>query len=114
MSKYIKIDPDKAERELARLRYRATAYEVSFEAPDGTEYLVCYSGRKTNQALCEMLARYKDRVCPLMDDTEGDLQRRTQWPAYKSPTWRFGFSGRTYRDALTEGRLPSIPAARES
>jgi hypothetical protein len=108
MTKFVPIDPAKAERERARLHNRATAYEVSFTAPDGTEYLVCYSERKTNRVLFEILAGHQAQICPLMDDTEGDLQRRTSWPAYKSPTWRFGFSGRTYRDMLTEGRLPSL------
>ena len=111
MTKFIPIDSAKAERVLARLHNRATAYEISFKAPDGSQYLVCYSERKTNRALQDMLIRYRERVCPLMDETEGDLQRRTQWPAYQSPTWRFGFSGRTYRDMLHEGRLPSLPLA---
>src|SRR5260370_31123922 len=102
MTKFIPVDTAKAERELARLHNRATAYEVSFTAPDGTEYLVCYSERKTNRVLFEILARHQTRICPLMDETEGDLQRRTSWPAYKSPTWRFGFSRRTYPDSLRQ------------
>jgi hypothetical protein len=78
MTKFIPIDSAKAERELARLHSRATAYEIAFKAPDGTEYLVCHSERKTNRALHDMLIRYRERVSPLMDETEGDRQRRTQ------------------------------------
>src|SRR5438046_605937 len=98
-----------SECRLARLARYPTAYELAINTIDGRKLLIAYSQRRTTQCLLANMRAHRETLCRLIDDCQGDLNRTG--PAYVAPTWRIGFTGRTERQAISEGELPRMSEA---
>ncbi len=96
-------------RRLASLSNCFTSYEIAFHGIDGHKVLCGYSQRKTRACIAKMLVAMRDAVLPLIDETDADWNGR----AYTSPTWSFGFTGRTERQCIMEGELPPLASRPE-
>lgn len=97
-----------AEKRLAAMKYRATAWEVALIAADGRLYRIGYSERKGKTAAYRIFTANIAAIAPLIDDADGEWNAKQQ--AFVSPTgWKVGFfTGRTKRDAIIEGELPKV------
>lgn len=100
------------QEQLERLKHHATAYEL--HATNGSQsILVCYC-RKTKPGLINALTRTLNsgsRRIDLLSVKTSTKPESWTWEAgaaVKSGEWRVHFSGRTEREAIIAGELPSI------
>ena len=101
---------DQQQRQLERIKYYATRYEVRLTLPDGLAMLVCYTERKSKAGLYSCLQNRGKAILALMPEMPEDCSL-----AYdKARGFIMGngasvaFSGRTQRDAIMSGALPYI------
>jgi hypothetical protein len=103
---------EKQQRQLERIKYYATRYEVKLTLPDGRAMLVCYTERKSKVGLYHSLQSRGKAILAQMPDLPEDA------PLTYDKAQGFGlgngahvvFSGRTQRDAIMSGELAFIGA----
>jgi len=100
------LDLKKLQR-LNQLKYRDTRYEVVLVNSSGTEiYLVAYTARRGKMALVNAIRNvfeHVDRIARVADET-----KITTKYIQINPNWRVAYSGRTERQAITEGEHPKV------
>ena len=97
-------------RQLERIKYYATRYEVRLTLPDGRAMLVCYTPRKSKAGLLDALQSRGKAILALMPEMPEDSRltyTKAQGFALGNGA-RVAFSGRTQRDAIMAGALPYI------
>ena len=95
------------EERLARLKNYRTRYEVVLT--NGTDkYLVLYTSRRSKMGLCLAVQQRSDAVSLITNGINPWLSKRgdTSHPG----EWSVLFSGRTQREAITDGELPFASA----
>lgn len=97
--------------QLARLTNRATRYEVVAQRPDGTTALVGYTPRRTLSGLRDAAGNRGTELVAWLDAPPG---AEMSWRRGCTDTVQITgggivrFSGRTQREAICAGALPSI------
>ena len=97
--------PPETQRRLERLKYRATLYELVMERA-GEKYLVLYSGQSRDNLL-SAVRKHGTIFAKITGSSIITFGKRAS-DAATSGDWRIYFSGRTEREAITEGELPFI------
>lgn len=101
---------DQQQRQLERIKYYATRYEVRLTLPDGRARLVCYTPRKNKTGLLIAMQERGEKILALMPEMPEDSRLTYN----KARGFIMGngasvaFSGRTQRDAIMSGALPYI------
>ena len=101
---------DQQQRQLERIKYYATRYEVRLTLPDGRAMLVCYTERKSKAGLYSCLQNRGKAILALMPEMPEDSRltyNKAQGFALGNGA-SVAFSGRTQRDAIMSGALPYI------
>jgi hypothetical protein len=97
---------------LSRLQNRHTRYEIAATHPDGRKLLIAYSARKNRQGLIAAVHAYGVAIVrnlKLPEDVRMYPGKRACDPITIGE-WSFAFSGRTQRDCILSGELPSMGA----
>lgn len=98
---------DTIDQRLEALRNRPTSYEIALVATNGDRYRIGYSVQRTKKAAFHIFAQALPKFAHLLDDDDGNWDRKQM--AFVAPNWKFGFfTGRTKRDAIIEGELPTV------
>ncbi len=84
-----------------------TRWEIALTGIDGTARLVAYTARRTKSCIGANFDARRAAILPFIDVTAAAWDRARM--TYASPTWRFGFTGRTEIVAKQAGELPSLP-----
>ena len=93
---------------LAHLRNRATRYEITAKGPDG-EFLVGYTARKTRRGMLEVMRMYHGNLIHLCDTNEMTVPSHFKAKdGIVMGDWTIKFSGRTQRDAISNGELDRL------
>jgi hypothetical protein len=97
------------ERQLRRLesiKNYHTRYEALLVGPDEQNILIGYTSRQTRRGLLDLLRRHPDAVINLVG---GDAKTTYGHKMVSfSSGWTAKFSGRTERDAILHGEMPSL------
>jgi len=89
-----------------------TKYETILTAPDGSRFLLLYTGRRSLPGLLACLRQRGAELCDrigLDDSARCTRSGKGLFPVLDFGNgWTAGFSGRTQLQARTEGELPWI------
>ena len=99
---------------LKALKYYGTAYEVCLWHPDGRRYLIGYVGRRNRLGIVKALQRVGERVLAITNMSEDDrfaFDKGGKQAQLTATGWRFGITGRTERDAISQGECERLPSA---
>lgn len=80
-----------------------TSYEIALTV-NGKRYFLGYTERHTKGAIARAMVANRVRILELIDDSDAEWNSKAK--AFIGPTWQVGFTGRTKRDANTDGELP--------
>ena len=99
--------PTTAEK-LARITRYATKYEVIAEHPEYRSILLGYTGRKSFQGLLVAARQHGEQLVDLLGLTTDHRADRQGSTLLLGNGWSIRFSGRTQREAYTEGERPFV------
>jgi hypothetical protein len=104
------MNNERAKRErLARLSNRRTRYELAAQGADGRRVLIAYCARRTRGGLLDACRGRAAQVVALTGSPEIVFGRRAADGA-TAGAWSIVWTGRTERDAITEGELEFVGA----
>lgn len=92
---------------LARLHNRPTRYELAATHADGRKVLIAYSPRRNRQGLLAA-ARERGELLVKLAGTDSITFAKLAAGGATMGAWSIKYTGRTQREAYTEGELPYI------
>lgn len=92
---------------LEALQGRQTLYEVALVAPDGRRWFVSYTAQSGSK-LRAAVARRAVSIAATMADSDPVVLSEGKNSMQLSGGWVVRFTGRTERETILEGRLPSL------
>ena len=92
---------------LTRLQRYATCYELAIRHADGRTYLLAYCGSKSRETVFRIARKHGTRIVEVTGVDQIFFAKRSADGAIVGD-WRIVWTGRTERDAITNGELPFI------
>ena len=98
------------QEKLERLHNGPTRYELIGEGPGGERVLIAYSMRTGRLAVLQSMQKHGPKIIELLglDDKAMLTWEKPAARGARIGAWSFRFSGRTQRDAISNGELPWI------
>lgn len=93
-----------------RTGYQPTRYELAVAHPDGRRFLLGYTVRRSRNSLFEFAQRNALALLRLTGDETIRFAKRTAEGATMG-AWHINWTGRTQRQAASEGRLLLVQEA---
>ena len=92
------------------MAYHRTRYEIAATHPDGRRLLIAYTPRVSRHGLLAAMRHNAGAVIAVLGIGDADTITWGTQPRPHAITcgWRVEFTGRTQRDARSEGELPFV------
>lgn len=89
---------------------RTTRYEITATHEDGRKFLVGYTIHKSRSGLLATMRKRPDQLATALGlgDSEPWTFKTKPLPRATVAGWTIGFTGRTERDAIIEGEIPTF------
>jgi hypothetical protein len=102
-----KTDMTTTER-LSAIQSRATLYEVVLSAPTGQKWLIAYTHR-SGSAIVRAVSKRAERVVAAIGNRDVRIAKKTRDGITLSDGSSALFTGRTERECIINGEVPSLP-----